>query len=65
MSMFFKAFIKALFGDAANSAAVAVGVLVALALVSLGETAYAGWGLAVTLLLAMIWLAGRYGRAKG
>lgn len=65
MNTFFKALIKALFGDAANCAAVAVGVLVALALVTLGETPLAGWGLAVTLLLAMVWLAGRYGRAKG
>ena len=65
MSTFFKALIKSLFGDLANSAAVTVGVLVALALVTLGATPVSGWGMAVTLLLAVVWLAGRYGSPKG
>lgn len=62
MRLFFKAMIKALFGDVANSVAVTVGLFVALGLVALGDRLIAGWGLAVTLLLAMVWLAGRYGR---
>lgn len=62
MSSFFKALVKSLFGDAANSAAVAVGVLLALLLVTASDAAAAGWGLAAVLLAAMVWLAGRYGR---
>lgn len=64
MKTYFKALIKSLFGDMANTAAVVAAVAVAMLLGALGKPDVAGWALSAVLLLAMAWLAGRYGRPK-
>ncbi|APZ43408.1 hypothetical protein [Acidihalobacter ferrooxydans] len=64
MNTFFKALIKSIFGDAANTLAVLVAAGVAFVLAGAGQNALAGWGLVAVLLPAMVWLAGSYGRPK-
>lgn len=64
MKLFFKALLKALFGDLGNSLAVLLGVLVVLTLVALGEAPIAGWVMVVELLFAVAWLSGRYVRPQ-
>lgn len=65
MKVFLKALLKSLFGNVANSGAVALGVLLVFALVASGEARAAGWAMAAEIVLATGWLAGRYGRPKG
>lgn len=64
MRVFLKALLKSLFGDVATSASVALAVLVVIALLASRAAHTAGWVMAAELLLAMAWLAGRYGRPR-
>lgn len=61
MGDFFKALIKSLFGDVANTAAVTGIILVGAILDRIGDEALSGWVMAGLLLIALGWLSRRYG----
>ncbi len=65
MKDFTAALTKSIFGDAANTIAVLLGLAMAVALIAVGDVAVAGWAVAAELAIAAPWLAARYRRGKG
>ncbi len=59
------ALIKSISGDTSNTLAVVLGLVIAVALLGSGDSAFAGWAFAAELAIAAPWLAARYRQGKG